>query len=397
MSFRRSSHKSMQRRKSEGTTLRISKTDQTSDSSTGSSSFSIAGRSFARGIRHGTDSSIDQLHINDARTRRISDSGLGTSRFSGGAFAERLQGFAQTVRGLSRSPFSGGQSSPMTSSSSSSTPTTPGFSPQCSFDSKLSVDHRPACHSTAQQQVYPTEYESWDDFLHHYCRGHFPADRPLARPRCGTFPPPQPPYCDGDSDDKRLPYFAAPPPPNEEQRLRALYSFQILQTGTDLNFERIVQLVSTVMGVKGCMIALVDNDKIWIKAHQAVVPQDFPRTDETYPRKASFCTHTILRSPDDPLIVLDSAADWRFQNLPCVTGEPHIRFYAGAPLTSSNGFNIGSLCLLDMEPRTQFTDKEKALLIDFAAVVMREMELWNDQVQLCIRNRMMRDVTRWHQ
>lgn len=181
-------------------------------------------------------------------------------------------------------------------------------------------------------------------------------------------------------------FLSAPTPPSEERRLRALYSFQILQTEADPNFERIVHLVATVMGVMACTITLVDHERVWIKAES-----NFEHAD--YPRETSMCGHTILRS--DPLVVLDATKDWRFRNLPAVVSEPHIRFYAGAPLTTSDGLNIGSLCLLDTQPRTSFTDRERMLLIDFAAVVMREMELWNDQVQLCIRNRMMRDVTRW--
>ncbi|KAF9946330.1 His Kinase A domain containing protein [Mortierella alpina] len=181
--------------------------------------------------------------------------------------------------------------------------------------------------------------------------------------------------------------MAAPLPPNEEKRLRALYSFQLLQSGIDHNFERIVQLVATVMGVKECMISLVDHNVVSVKA---------PYNEHLEcPRQESICAHVILRATEDPFIVLDTKADWRFRNLPAVVQEPYVRFYAGAPLTTSEGLNVGALCLIDSQPREAFSDREKMLLIDFAAVVMREMELWNDQVQLCIRNRMMRDVTRW--
>ncbi|KAK5807990.1 hypothetical protein F5H01DRAFT_282632 [Linnemannia elongata] len=230
------------------------------------------------------------------------------------------------------------------------------------------------------------QFNSWDDFLYHYRQGLFPADHPIPRPHVDTAYPPTPPYAATDSP---LPYLAPPLPLDEERRLRALYSFQILQTGIDPNFERIVQLVAMVMGVKGCMITLVDHKELTVKA------QHPPSGFDCFPREGSLCGHTILRAADDPFVVLDTKSDWRFQNLEAVNADPYVRFYAGAPLTTSEGLNVGSLCLIDDEPKISFTERERMMLIDFAAVVMREMELWNDQVQLCIRNRMMRDVTRW--
>lgn len=245
-------------------------------------------------------------------------------------------------------------------------------------------DHRYHERQPTQTNSVDKEYNNWEEFLFEYRQGHFPGDRPPLKPQ-ETFPP-LPSYA---STPGATPEFFSPPTPlSEERRLRALYSFQILQTEADPNFERIVHLVATVMGVKTCTINLVDHERVWIKAES-----NFEHTD--YPRETSMCGHTILRASSDPLVVLDASKDWRFQNLPAVVDEPYVRFYAGAPLTTSEGLNVGSLCLLDTQPRTSFTDRERMLLIDFAAVVMREMELWNDQVQLCIRNRMMRDVTRW--
>ncbi|KAF9125324.1 His Kinase A domain containing protein [Mortierella sp. 14UC] len=393
-SSRSSQQKSIQRRKSEGTGLRISRTDPGVDPSIGGPGLGLltpltpAGKLNSRSGKAGLETSVDQLKVSEARTRRISDSGLSTSsRNSGSGLAERLSGFAQTVRGLSRSPFSPGHSSPtMTSSSSCSTPSTLGLNSSCTSDPYVSgtTSCRP-CNSSNIDSIN-RHFDSWDDFLHDYRQGHFPADRPIPRPQLDTAYPPTPPYA---ATDTLLPYLAAPLPAEEERRLRALYSFQILQSGIDPNFERIVQLVATVMGVKGCMITLVDHKELTVKA------QHPPSGFDNFPREGSLCGHTILRAVDDPFIVLDTKSDWRFQNLEAVNADPFVRFYAGAPLTTSEGFNVGSLCLVDDEPRTVFTAREKTMLTDFAAVVMREMELWNDQVQLCIRNRMMRDVTRW--
>ncbi|KAG0059422.1 His Kinase A domain containing protein [Linnemannia elongata] len=384
-----SQHKSIQRRKSEGTGLRISRTDPGVDDPISGPGLGLlapvttAGKSSSRSGKTGLETSVDQLKVSEARTRRTSDSGLSTSsRNSGTGLAERLSGFAQTVRGLSRSPFTAGNSSPtMTSSSSSSTPTTPGSNtPYTSGPT--------SCRQQTMSNMDPDnmQFNSWDDFLYHYRQGLFPADHPIPRPHVDTAYPPTPPYAATNSP---LPYLAPPLPLDEERRLRALYSFQILQSGIDPNFERIVQLVAMVMGVKGCMITLVDHKELTVKA------QHPPSGFDCFPREGSLCGHTILRAADDPFVVLDTKSDWRFQNLEAVNADPYVRFYAGAPLTTSEGLNVGSLCLIDDEPKSSFTERERMMLIDFAAVVMREMELWNDQVQLCIRNRMMRDVTRW--
>ncbi|KAF9992970.1 His Kinase A domain containing protein [Entomortierella chlamydospora] len=234
------------------------------------------------------------------------------------------------------------------------------------------------------------EFNTWDDFLIQYSQGHFPNTQ-NQRPRLDPEYPPLPSYATSaiDGDMEKLPLFLAPPlPPTEERRLKALYSYQILEAGSDMNFQRVSQLVSTVLGVSGCMISLVDHKDVAVKA-------SYRAENMEYRREMSLGGHSILRPPGNPLVVLDASRDWRFKNLPAVKGEPNMRFYAGAALATSDGLNIGSLCVFDTKPRTEFSDKDKAMLVDFAAMVMREIELWNDQVQLCTRNRMMRDVTRW--
>ncbi|KAF8926516.1 His Kinase A domain containing protein, partial [Dissophora ornata] len=375
-----SQQRSVRRRKSEGTGLRIPRTDQG-----GLDPVSIPAKSFSRGSKAGIETSVDQLKVSDARTRRISDSGLSTSssKLSGAALAEKFAGFAQTVRGLSRSSFSPGHSSPtMSSNSTCSTLTSPGLTP---MGGSIDLGNSPGFACGSRNGSRDKVYESWDEFIDQYRKGISPPDIPLPKPRTGEEFPPNPSYI---APHEHLSYLAPPLPLNEEQRLRVLHSFQILQTGIDANFERIVQLVATVMGAKRCLVTLVDHLQVTVKAQH-------PSGYAECPRQQSLCGHTILRSPDDPLIVLDAQADWRFKDFPTVASEPYIRFYAGAPLTTSEGLNIGALCLMDLEPRAVFTEKERRLLVEFASVVMREMELWNDQVQLCLKNRMMRDVSRW--
>ncbi|KAF9291415.1 His Kinase A domain containing protein [Mortierella alpina] len=290
--------------------------------------------------------------------------------------AERLSAFTLSMR--ARSPFNGGHLSPPCSSVSSAS--TPSAS-EVSTDLVLGQAPTTPCLALGRANGY----KSWDEFLSDYRQGHFPGDKVVARPRVESAYPPLPAYA-GSADPPQ--YLAPPITTEEEQRLRALYSFRILETGTDASFQRIARLVATVLVVEGCMICLVDYDRVSVKAHHQADILECSREE-------SLSGHAILRSANDPLVVLDASQDWRFKNLPTVLGTPRVRFYAGAPLTTANGFNIGSLCVVDTKPRQSFSEKDKTLLVDFATIVMREMELWNDQVELCTRTRMMRDITFW--
>ncbi|THH20416.1 hypothetical protein EW146_g955 [Bondarzewia mesenterica] len=108
---------------------------------------------------------------------------------------------------------------------------------------------------------------------------------------------------------------------------------------------------------------------------------------ETFPRTGSICAHAILQRGDEPTVVLDTHEDWRFEKNPLVTGPPHVRFYAGAPLRTQNGFNVGTLTIMDDVPRQEFSPRQRHTLKEFAAIAMREMELWRDKIQLRIRDR----------
>ncbi|RIA87178.1 hypothetical protein C1645_726702 [Glomus cerebriforme] len=174
-------------------------------------------------------------------------------------------------------------------------------------------------------------------------------------------------------------------PPNEAERRRALWRFQILNTSNDVNFARIVALAKEHFKVSVSMISLLNTTHQWFKA------EDGLGCSETT-REISFCGHAILQENGEPFIVLDAKKDWRFRNNPLVTDNPYIRFYAGAPLRTDDGYNIGTICVIDREPRDHFSDKDRENLKDFAKVVMRELELWTDTLRLRVRNKMQESI-----
>lgn len=152
---------------------------------------------------------------------------------------------------------------------------------------------------------------------------------------------------------------------DDDARLAALRRFDVLDTAAEEPFEKIVTLVRTVLDVPIATVTLIDQDRQWFKAKRGL------DLDET-PRSISFCTHTIRQR--EPLIVEDSLDDPRFASNPFVIGPPHIRSYAGVPLRSPEGYNVGSLCAMDTRPR-QFSAANVAILANFADIVCDELEL----------------------
>ncbi|KAF8072040.1 atypical/HisK protein kinase [Lyophyllum atratum] len=177
-----------------------------------------------------------------------------------------------------------------------------------------------------------------------------------------------------------LGYLAPPNPPDELERRRALYKFNIWNTGPDLNFDRIAHLAKLVFSTKGVLISLIDGKEQWHKSEWGLKTVSTVRTH-------TLCAHAILQQGDEPMVILDTHLDWRFAKNPLVTGAPHMRFYAGAPLRTTDGFNIGTLAIMCDNPREDFSPRQKHTLKEFAAIAMREMELWRDKIQLRIRDR----------
>lgn len=152
---------------------------------------------------------------------------------------------------------------------------------------------------------------------------------------------------------------------DEEGRLAALARYEVLDTPPEAPFEKITSLVQDVLQVPICAVSLIDRDCQWFKSIQGL---DTRRT----PRSISFCTHTIRT--DEPLTVTDALEDPRFSANPLVLGEPHIRSYAGVPLQSPDGYNVGALCAIDTVPR-DFSEAQLAILRSFATLVVDQLEL----------------------
>ncbi|KAK0469894.1 uncharacterized protein EV420DRAFT_1257474 [Desarmillaria tabescens] len=183
-----------------------------------------------------------------------------------------------------------------------------------------------------------------------------------------------------------LGYFAPADPPDEMERRRALYKFNLWNTASDINFDRIAHLAKLVFNTKGVFICLIDGTDQYFKSEWGIKVSPCSRM-------RSFCAHSILQRDDEPMIILDAQRDWRFASNPLVTGPPNIRFYAGAPLRTQDGYNIGTLVVIDDSPRDDFTPRHRHTLKEFAAIAMREMELWRDKIQLRIRDRIQKSAS----
>jgi PAS domain S-box-containing protein len=151
----------------------------------------------------------------------------------------------------------------------------------------------------------------------------------------------------------------------EERRLRTLEQYNVLDAPPTSAFDRITRLAARLFEVPIAMVNFIDRKHQWcLSAHGLALEQTA--------REVSFCSRAIQQK--DVLVVPDARTDERFDDNPLVTGDPHIRFYAGAPLTAPNGYRLGTLCLIDDEPRS-FSDADRETLTDLAGVVMDELTL----------------------
>ena len=152
-------------------------------------------------------------------------------------------------------------------------------------------------------------------------------------------------------------------PHDEHTRLETLRSLKLLDTSPSERFDRLTRIARRMFGVPVSLVSLVDDNRQWFKSRQGL---DATET----PRDISFCGHAILG--DDIFIVPDATKDNRFLDNPLVTDNPNIRFYAGVPLRVSNGSKIGTLCIIDEQPR-EFSEEDLELLRDLAEMAQQEI------------------------
>ncbi|KHS65863.1 GGDEF and EAL domain-containing protein [Pectobacterium brasiliense] len=158
----------------------------------------------------------------------------------------------------------------------------------------------------------------------------------------------------------------APISKDEDKRLAALREYGIKNVLFDPGLSNLISLAANIFSVPIVLVSLVETER---QLFAASVGVPFCET----PRDISFCAHTILKKKI--MVVHDALKDARFKNNPLVVGVPYIRFYAGIPLMTPSGHAIGTLCIIDLKPRTTFTKRDEHNLHDLASLVMDKLEM----------------------
>lgn len=151
----------------------------------------------------------------------------------------------------------------------------------------------------------------------------------------------------------------------EQERIAALRSYDVLDTPAEAEFDAIVRQAAAELGTPIALVSLIDENRQWFKAKVGLGVSETPRS-------ISFCTHAI--EGDDVFVIDNAKQDSRFADNSLVTGDPNIRFYAGAPLKTPSGRRIGTLCVIDREPRSGLSAGQKATLERLAERTMQAFE-----------------------
>jgi GAF domain-containing protein len=163
-----------------------------------------------------------------------------------------------------------------------------------------------------------------------------------------------------------------PVPENESARLETLRQYEILDTDPEESFNDLTRLAAYICNTPVALISLIDENRQWFKSRVGL-------SEKETSRDVSFCAHAILQ--DGPFVVRDALDDKRFRTNPMVTTAPHIRFYAGSPLMSPEGFKIGTLCVIDSKPR-DLTPEQVAALKILGNQVITQLDLRRENLSL---------------
>jgi GAF domain-containing protein len=151
----------------------------------------------------------------------------------------------------------------------------------------------------------------------------------------------------------------------ENKRIENLHKYEILDTPPDGYFDEVTSLATKIFNVPIAIITLVDTDRIWFKSSFGIEAEEIPRSP-------GLCSSAIMS--DDIYIVEDARKDPRTLSNPLVAGIMGLQFYAAAPLKSSDGYNLGTICLIDKEPR-RLDAQESSMLMQLSRIVMAQFEL----------------------
>lgn len=156
-----------------------------------------------------------------------------------------------------------------------------------------------------------------------------------------------------------------PVPENEAQRLQAVRSYEILDSGPEVDFDALTRVAAFAFDAPAAVVGLMDADRLWFKSRFGL---DVPQLD----RQIAFCAFAVMK-PGELLIVEDLAQDPRFKNNPLVIEEPKLRFYAGAPLVDHQGYALGTIAVVDVKPRI-FSEAQQHVLHDLSTLVMTALD-----------------------
>jgi PAS domain S-box-containing protein len=153
-------------------------------------------------------------------------------------------------------------------------------------------------------------------------------------------------------------------PLNEKERLEKLLSYQILDTDPERVFDNITKLAAKICGTRIALISLIDDERQWFKSSYGLEAKETPR-------EISYCGHAI--HSDEPFIIEDATKDQRFYDNPLLLNQPNVRFYTGIPLVTNDQFRLGTLCVIDSEPR-KLTLDQISQLKELASIVLETLE-----------------------